>query len=519
MRNIGITARIWLCIAVFAGGASAAVMVGLFQARSSEARLARTSEVLFPAAQRGQEADAAFQRMTKAFKDAVMLEDASALDAAAAEGTAAADALAAAAVLPRLDGARATMLRQLDAQVRQAARDGHAAYGAMLAAAGDLTPELMQRTRDIAATMDGLGNRLRDARTRLADDLQGELAASATASARQRWLGLGVFGVSLLVSAMVVLLTIRRSIVGPVRQIVEELTSASTQVHGASSSVAESAQSLARDAAMQAAALEQTAASIEQMAAMTRQTASNTAEAERLTSEAAGVVGTANVALGEMVASMEAIRASSDKVARIIRTIDEIAFQTNILALNASVEAARAGEAGMGFAVVADEVRALAHRSAQAAKDTEALIEESLARSAEGQACVTSVSEAMVSITGNTGAIKRLVDQVNVASRQQAQGIDQVAQAIQQMERTTQSTAATAEESAAASEELSAQAAHSQQVVDRLAGLLDGTVGQPAARPAPTARARGTVVPMPRTAATRAPHEVVPVGDGTYGSF
>ncbi len=474
MRHLGITARIWLSIAVFAGGASIAMLVGQFQARSSEGRLVHISEVLFPAAQRGQEADAAFQRMAKAFKDAVMLEDASTLDAAVAEGSAAADALSSAARLPGLDAARAATLRQLDAQVRGTARDGHAAYGAMLAAGGDLTPELMQRTRDVAGAMEQLAGELSGARTALAADLQGDLAVSVATSVRQRWVSLAAFAATLLVSGLVVLLTIRRSIVGPVRQIVDELTNASTQVSGASSSVAESAQSLARDAATQAAALEQTAASIEEMASMTRQTASNTAEAERLTEEATRVVGTANVALGEMVASMEAIRTSSDKVARIIRTIDEIAFQTNILALNASVEAARAGEAGMGFAVVADEVRALAHRSAQAAKDTAALIEESLGRSTEGQTRVASVSEAMGAITDNAAAIKRLVDQVHVASRQQAQGIDQVAQAISQMERTTQSTAATAEESAASSEELSAQASQSQHVVNRLASLLDG---------------------------------------------
>src|SRR6185436_13104931 len=138
-------------------------------------------------------------------------------------------------------------------------------------------------------------------------------------------------------------------------------------------------------------------------------------------------VRNSNGALGDMVASMSAIEESSQQVAKIIKTIDEIAFQTNILALNAAVEAARAGEAGMGFAVVADEVRNLAQRSAQAARDTADLIEESIARAQGGNEAVTQVVTAMSAITESVTQVKGLVEEVSVASRQQSQGIDQVA--------------------------------------------------------------------------------------------
>ena len=307
-----------------------------------------------------------------------------------------------------------------------------------------------------------------------------------------------------------------------------DLRDGAQQVAAASTQVAGSAQSLSRGASEQAASLEETSASMEEMASMTRRNVENSEAAAKLMGEADQMVERSNAALEQMVGSMKSISDASTRVAKIIKTIDEIAFQTNILALNAAVEAARAGEAGMGFAVVADEVRNLAQRSAQAAKDTAGLIEESVAKSSEGTAKVAVVADAIGSITGAVAKARGLVDEVSVASRQQAQGIDQVTQAIAQMEKVTQGTAATAEESAAASEELSAQADTALGIV----GSLEVMVGAQAPgrqapapkKPAEKMTANNVVSlaarqPKPRPTATSAEQAIPLEGTGTFGSF
>ncbi len=207
---------------------------------------------------------------------------------------------------------------------------------------------------------------------------------------------------------------------------------------------------------------------------MAHKNAENSQAANTLVMHAQQEFAQTNASLESMIGAMADIKESSDKVAKIIKVIDEIAFQTNILALNAAVEAARAGEAGMGFAVVADEVRNLAQRCAQAARDTAALIEESIARSNDGQVKVDHVAVAIRTITEESGKIKTLVDEVTLGSQHQTRGIDQIAKALIQMEQVTQQSAANAEESAAASEELTAQASTLMQVAHQLSILVGG---------------------------------------------
>ena len=299
-------------------------------------------------------------------------------------------------------------------------------------------------------------------------------------------------------AAQAVVLLLSRSITRPLKQISSGLVAAAREVAEAALHGVTSAQSLSQGAAEQAAALEETSASMEEMASMTRKNAENSRSAAALMANVDGQVRDANQALEEMVTSMAEIQDASQHVAKIIRTIDDVAFQTNILALNAAVEAARAGDAGMGFAVVADEVRNLAQRSAAAAKDTASLIEASIVKARTGGGRVRQVASAIGVITESVTQVKGLVEEVSVASQQQAQGIDQVSQAIVQVEKVTQTTAATAEESAALGEELSAQAETAMGLVSQLTALV-GAAGHDGA--APTVVIRTLKVPATRLAA------------------
>lgn len=251
-----------------------------------------------------------------------------------------------------------------------------------------------------------------------------------------------------------------------------EMRDGAEQVTNAASQVSSASQSLAQGASEQAASLEETSASSEQINSMARKNTENARATAGLLAQSESKVKLANEQLGEMVVSMNEINDFSGKISKIIKVIDEIAFQTNILALNAAVEAARAGEAGMGFAVVADEVRSLAQRSAQAAKDTATLIEDSIAKSSEGKGKVDQVALAIRALTEDTARVKVMVDEISLGSEEQSRGIDQIGRAIVQMEQVTQTTAANAEEGAAAAQELNAQSETMKDVVACLHSMV-----------------------------------------------
>jgi methyl-accepting chemotaxis protein len=270
---------------------------------------------------------------------------------------------------------------------------------------------------------------------------------------------------------------ITRSTDSVLRGVSVSLNDGANQIASASSQVSASSQTLAEGASEQAASIEETSASLEEMAAMTNRNSENAQKANDLAKQARTAADKGSDDMQQMNQAMEAIKTSSNDIAKIIKTIDEIAFQTNILALNAAVEAARAGEAGMGFAVVADEVRNLAQRSATAAKETADKIEGAIGKTAQGVEISNKVTEALNDIVAKVRQVDELVAEVAGASREQTQGITQINSAVGQMDKVTQGNAASAEECAAAAEELNAQAETMKHSVAELLQLVGGKQG------------------------------------------
>jgi methyl-accepting chemotaxis protein len=299
----------------------------------------------------------------------------------------------------------------------------------------------------------------------------------------------------------------RRAIVLPLAQAIQQIEAASHQTESAAEEISGSSHILAEGASQQAAALEQTSASLEEMSSMIKRNAENARKVDELAKQARSAADRGTADMHAMSSAMETIKSSSGEIAKIIKTIDEIAFQTNILALNAAVEAARAGEAGMGFAVVANEVRALAQRSADAARETSGKIESAIGNTSQGVEISAKVASALSDIVSKSRMVDELAAEVASASVEQSQGIGQLNAAVGEVDRVTQSNAASAEQSAAAAEELKAQAGAMRDSVSGLARLIDGAdalPSTPSAQPPSPRPPEPKPLPMPR-ASKKAP--------------
>jgi methyl-accepting chemotaxis protein/methyl-accepting chemotaxis protein-1 (serine sensor receptor) len=322
--------------------------------------------------------------------------------------------------------------------------------------------------------IDPLIEELNQAADAIAAAQRSVLAAAAQQArvtvARSRAVAFGLIAFCLLAGAR--LFAMVRGICRVLRQLAGEMTAATEHVAGAVRQIASSSQTLAAGASQQAASLEQTSGSSEGIRAMAHGNAANAQAANRITADADAGMSAATRKMQELAASMEAIHAAGAQIGRILKTIDAIAFQTNILALNAAVEAARAGDAGSGFAVVAGEVRDLAQRSAQAARETAELIDGSLAAADLGRQKVADAAAAMRAVAGQVAELRGIVAQVDGASEKQAAGLAQMAEALTQISRVTDASAASAEQNAASGMELDSQTITLKSVAGRLTALV-----------------------------------------------
>ncbi len=317
--------------------------------------------------------------------------------------------------------------------------------------------------------------------------------------------------------------------------ILGQLTQSMRQMKTTANQIAESSQSLSQGATEQAASVEEITSAIAELASQSKQSAANSEEVNRLSRDSRDSAVKGATMMDDMVGAMREINESSNNIARILKSIDEIAFQTNLLALNAAVEAARAGVHGRGFAVVAEEVKNLSQRSAKAARETADLIDESMKRADNGTRIATSTADALRDIQGYVERVASLVNEISIAANEQVRGISQIEESIQQIEEVTQQTAANAEETAAGSEELSGQAIQLNEMISRFKLRSIETAGTNGSHPhAPVAKEHfngngGTRGPVKVTAgsnghparATRklAPEEVISLEDQDFAGF
>jgi len=373
-----------------------------------------------------------------------------------------ADRLAASRAITRVD----KNLRQLDV-VKAAAEAYHAGIGGIVrnyATAQELMARRTQAAVDFDTVVSTVLDRSIQRTTDEADAASGTLGRSSV---------LVLWGLaSALVLGPLAGWVIVRSLNRTLRDTSTGLTQGALQIASASSQVSSTSQSLAQGASEQAASLEEISSSLEELASTTKHNAENAQAAKSAADAARDTAEHGAQEMERMQQAMAGIRQSSADISKIIKTIDEIAFQTNILALNAAVEAARAGEAGAGFAVVADEVRTLAQRCAVAARETSDKITDATQRSEQGATLSASVTQSLQEIVAKSRDVDRLVAEVASASREQSTGLEQVNTAVSQMDKVTQANAAAAEEAASAAEELNAQSLELRHAADSLAALV-----------------------------------------------
>jgi len=337
----------------------------------------------------------------------------------------------------------------------------------LLTEQGDLGRKRVEAGTQLFESALALARQARDQTMALSQSSEESLNQAA------RWMLAG--GLAAILLGAILAISITRSIIKTLTRLVDDLRSCADQTAAASGQVAQGAQSLADGTSQTAAALEETSASLEQMTALVRQSAQSSEAANGVSSQARSAGERGAQAMDELAKAIATIKSNADQTAKIVKTIDEIAFQTNLLALNAAVEAARAGDAGKGFAVVAEEVRNLAQRAGEAARNTAQLIEQSVKAAEGGVALSGNVSVVVGEMTSASRKVNELAAEVAGSAKEIAQGIDQVTKAVRQMDQSTQGNAASAEENSAVGEEMSAQAQSLAELIVQLESLIRAT--------------------------------------------
>ncbi|MGE0087145.1 MAG: methyl-accepting chemotaxis protein [Desulfococcaceae bacterium] len=489
-KSMTIAQKIWLSLAILAAGYFASVGLGFLLGGNTEKRLSHVSEDLFAASVESRAAVSAFDDQIRYYQDMVMIGNMGNVAQSAQEK--AEEVQAALERIMALRGIGAADLQQTD-QIRMemetfsaAALDIYQKMGAETdfvfeeADGKDQPPgeNMEDEIFRIGQQSNVLAEKLSDLAQHFSANLKGELADISSATRDYRWLNLMLFLGIVVFTGVSAGFFIFRSITRPLKEVIRSLSDCSADMLFTAVQGSDASSALAERSLQQAASLEEVSASLEEMSSMTRLNADNALKTRDIAENALRLIKDTDRFMTDLMTSMKEITAASKETSKIVKTIDEIAFQTNLLSLNAAVEAARAGNTGAGFAVVAGEVRNLALRSAEAARTTSALIEGNVKKIAEGEKIASGTIQVFKSVAEGSEDIRNLIAEMTSASDNQAEGIRQVNKAIAEMDLVTQHNAGTAEDSAAFSRHLNDRARQMKELVDNLTRMVGGQNGK-----------------------------------------
>jgi methyl-accepting chemotaxis protein len=534
MQNLGIGTKLLFSIGVLAFGYLLFLGLAQWTGGTIQHHLRIASDSLFPAALASQGAQTGFQKVTKDYKDAVLLQDAKALATADQDAQKVTAALQIVLAKITYNPELRQQVSGLQDQFTSVYSRSKAIYTAMVLKPDAVDPQAQTTIKNLADESAKLTQSLEELNNTLSNkDLPAELDAVGSATNRQRMLTIILFAVAVafatfttrvlrgqisvpLVLAVTALLQVAdgdltasldvdstdevgrmaqalNQALEKLRATLREVAETATTATASSQQLAASAASIAKGAQIQASSLEETSASLEEITAAVRQSADNAGQASQLATGSREAAEQGQGVVSSAIAAMAEINVASGKIADIISTINEIAFQTNLLAVNAAVEAARAGEEGRGFAVVATEVRSLAQRTAEAAKEIKGLIQDTLQKVEKGSELVNRSGATLQSIVGSVKRVTDIVGEIAAASSEQSIGVDQVNTAITQMDHVTQSNSAQTEELSSTAQGLAVQAAHLLKLVDQFKlGSHEQSRGDNGRKPLPQRQASGT---------------------------